>query len=68
LIGLSRKGFTGALTGEKDARRRVFGSVQGAVQAALNGAQILRVHDVEATRQALAVAFAVADPGGSGLE
>jgi dihydropteroate synthase len=67
LIGLSRKGFTGALTGEADPRERVHGSVQGAVQAALNGAQILRVHDVKATRQALAVAFAVADPGGSGL-
>jgi dihydropteroate synthase len=67
LIGLSRKGFTGALTGETDPRQRVHGSVQGAVQAALAGAQILRVHDVRATRQALAVAFAVADPGLSGL-
>jgi dihydropteroate synthase len=67
LIGVSRKGFTGALTGETDPARRVYGSVQGAVQAALNGAQILRVHDVAATRQALAVAFAVADPEASGL-
>ena len=67
LIGVSRKGFTGALTGETDADRRVYGSVQGAVQAALHGAQILRVHDVAATRQALAVAFAVADPEASGL-
>lgn len=67
LIGLSRKGFTGALTGEPDPRQRIHGSVQGAAQAALAGAQILRVHDVRATRQALAVALAVADPGGSGL-
>lgn len=67
LIGVSRKGFTGALTGEKDPERRIHGSVQAAVQAALAGAQILRVHDVEATRQALAVAFAVADPVASGL-
>jgi dihydropteroate synthase len=59
-VGLSRKAFTGALTGEKLARDRVMGSVGGAVQAALAGAQILRVHDVKATNQALAVALAVA--------
>ncbi len=67
LIGLSRKAFTGALTGEKKAGDRVMGSVGGAVQAALNGAQILRVHDVKATRQALSVALAGADPEASGL-
>ena len=62
LIGLSRKGFIGALTGEKNARNRVHGSVGGAVQAALNGVHILRVHDVKATVEALAVATAVAEP------
>jgi dihydropteroate synthase len=67
IIGLSRKAFTGALTGEKKAGERVFGSVGGAVQAALNGAQILRVHDVKATSQALSVALAAADPDASGL-
>ncbi|HTN97732.1 MAG TPA: dihydropteroate synthase, partial [Nordella sp.] len=67
LAGLSRKAFTGALTGEKKAGDRVFGSVGGAVQAALNGAQILRVHDVKATKQALAVALAGADPDIDGL-
>jgi dihydropteroate synthase len=67
VVGLSRKAFTGALSGEKQAGERVFGSVGGAVQAALNGAQILRVHDVRATRQALAVALAAADPEASGL-
>ncbi|MGE0240412.1 MAG: dihydropteroate synthase [Parvibaculaceae bacterium] len=67
LVGLSRKAFTGALTGERTAGERVFGSVGGAVQAALNGAQILRVHDVKATRQALAVALAAADPENNGL-
>jgi len=67
LVGLSRKAFTGALTGEKKAGERVMGSVGGAVQAALNGAQILRIHDVKPTRQALAVALAAADPEESGL-
>jgi dihydropteroate synthase len=55
LVGLSRKGFVGALTGEKTAGARVNGSVGGALQAALCGAHILRVHDVKATREALAV-------------
>ncbi len=67
LAGLSRKGFVGALTGEKAASQRVHGSVGGAVHAALNGAHILRVHDVKATVAALAVALAAADPGASGL-
>lgn len=67
LVGLSRKAFTGALTGEKKAGDRVFGSVGGAIQAALSGAQILRVHDVKATKQALAVALAGADPEAAGL-
>ena len=62
LIGLSRKGFVGALTGEKNAANRVHGSVGGAVQAALNGVHVLRVHDVKATVEALAVARAAMDP------
>ena len=67
LMGLSRKGFIGALTGEKQAGNRVNGSVGGAVWSALNGAHILRVHDVKATVEALAVAGAAADPDQSGL-
>jgi len=65
LVGLSRKGFIGALTGEKNAGNRVHGSVGGAVQAALNGVHILRVHDVKATVAALAVASAAMDPRSS---
>ncbi len=67
LMGLSRKGFIGALTGEKRAGDRVHGSVGGAIWSALNGAHILRVHDVKATVAALAVANASADPDASGL-
>ena len=62
LVGLSRKGFIGALTDEKNAGSRVHGSVGGAVQAAQNGVHILRVHDVKATVEALAVAGAAMDP------
>ena len=67
LMGLSRKGFIGALTGEKRASERVHGSLGGAIWSALNGAHILRVHDVKATVAALAVADASADPDRSGL-
>ena len=62
LIGLSRKGFIGALTGEKLAKNRVNGSVGGAVHAALSGVHIIRVHDVKATVEALSVTMAVASP------
>ncbi|MBI3674872.1 MAG: dihydropteroate synthase, partial [Rhizobiales bacterium] len=67
LVGLSRKGFVGALTGETAPRQRVNGSLGGALHAALNGAQILRVHDVRATVAALSVALAAADPPSGGL-
>ena len=67
VMGLSRKSTIGLLTGEKEARNQLVGSVAGAVQAALSGAQILRVHDVKATRQALQVAFAIADPDMAGI-
>ncbi|MFN4143756.1 dihydropteroate synthase [Aestuariivirga sp.] len=67
LMGLSRKGFIGALTGEKVAAQRVHGSLAGALWSALNGAHILRVHDVKATVEALAVAGAAADPDKTGL-
>jgi dihydropteroate synthase len=62
MIGISRKSFMTKMTGEKAASRRVSGSLGGAVHAALNGAHMIRVHDVEATRQALAVARAIVDP------
>jgi dihydropteroate synthase len=54
LAGLSRKSMIGALTG-REVGERVFGSVAAALIAAQRGAAILRVHDVAATRDALAV-------------
>ena len=62
LVGLSRKGFIGAVTGEKLAADRVHGSVGGALQAAMQGIHILRVHDVKATVQALKMFTASSDP------
>lgn len=61
LAGLSRKSMIGALTG-RETGERVFGSVAAALIAAQRGAMILRVHDVAATRDALAVWHAVIKP------
>ncbi len=55
LLGASRKRFIGTLSGAAAADARVSGSVAAALQGAAQGAQILRVHDVAATRQALDV-------------
>jgi dihydropteroate synthase len=59
LVGSSRKGFIGKLTGITEARRRDPASVWLAVEAARRGAAIVRIHDVAAVRQALAVASAM---------
>jgi len=58
LAGLSRKSMIGIITG-RSADERVYGSVALAVIAALNGARILRVHDVAATVDALNIVSAV---------
>jgi len=54
LLGASRKSFIGELTGA-DVADRLPGSIAAALLGARQGVQILRVHDVAATRQALAV-------------
>ena len=58
LVGLSRKSMVGTLTG-RSAAERVHGSIALAVIAALNGARIVRAHDVAATVDALKMVTAV---------
>jgi len=58
LVGLSRKSMVGTLTG-RGAGERVHGSIALAVIAALNGARIVRAHDVAATVDALKIVGAV---------
>ncbi|MDB6164713.1 MAG: folP [Xanthomonadaceae bacterium] len=60
LAGLSRKKTIGDLTGRTDPHDRVHGSVAAALIAAQRGATLLRVHDVAATVDALAVWNAIA--------
>ena len=57
LIGVSRKRVIGELTGEKNPKGRVSGSVTAAVCCAVNGAGVLRVHDVKETVDAMKVSY-----------
>jgi dihydropteroate synthase len=58
LVGLSRKSTLGELTG-RDVGERMPASIAAAVIAVLEGAEIVRVHDVRETVDALRVAKAV---------
>ncbi len=55
LLGVSRKGLTGALDRARPPKQRLAGSLAAALHALGQGVQILRVHDVAATRQAIDV-------------
>lgn len=67
LVGASRKAFVGRLTGVERPEDRVMGSIGAALAAAEAGADVLRVHDVRATREALVVYLACRGrPCGSG--
>ena len=55
MLGASRKRMIGALSNEAPADRRLGGSVALALQGVMQGAQIVRVHDVPETVQALRV-------------
>jgi dihydropteroate synthase len=54
LVGHSRKGFIAKAMGSKD-RDRTAGTIGASLALAASGIPILRVHDVQATRDALAV-------------
>ena len=60
LVGMSRKTMLGLLTGRATAERLPAG-IAAHVLAVVRGARILRVHDVAATRDAMAVLQAVED-------
>jgi len=53
LLGASRKRFIGTIGGEALAEQRVAGSLAVALAGVAQGVQVLRVHDVAETRQAL---------------
>ncbi len=55
LLGASRKKLIGQICNVEDAKARVPGSLAAALSSIAQGVQIVRVHDVAATRQAIAV-------------
>jgi dihydropteroate synthase len=60
VLGVSRKSTIGIATGQKVAAERVAGSVAAGIVGVINGAAVLRVHDVSPHRQALQVLHAIA--------
>jgi dihydropteroate synthase len=61
MLGVSRKSFIGAITGESGVAERLPGSLACACHARMAGAHIFRVHDVAETRQALRMTEAIMD-------
>ncbi|WP_432255802.1 dihydropteroate synthase [Limimaricola sp. AA108-03] len=53
LIGVSRKRFIGTIGGAEAPKDRMPGSIAVALWAVRQGAQVIRVHDIKETRQAL---------------
>lgn len=66
VAGLSRKSMLGAITG-RAVDERLHASVAAALLAACHGARILRVHDVRATVDALAVLTALKESAPDGV-
>ena len=55
LVGVSRKRVIGEITGKENPEDRVAGSVAAALNCAVKGARVLRVHDVSETADALKI-------------
>jgi dihydropteroate synthase len=58
VVGLSRKNFLGRITG-RNVDERLASSLAALVFCVLNGAHVMRVHDVKESRDAVAVALAL---------
>ena len=59
MIGTSRKAFIGKLLGDAPVDQRIHGTIASVVAAVLNGAHIVRVHEVKAAVQAMSFADAI---------
>lgn len=60
-VGVSRKSFIGAIVGRPDTTDRLAGSLAATAVAVLNGAALVRTHDVAQTRDAVQVAERLRD-------
>jgi dihydropteroate synthase len=66
LIGVSRKAFVGKITG-RPVEDRLWGTAAAVDLAVEHGAQVLRVHDVQAMKDVVNVAAAIAQRNASSL-
>jgi dihydropteroate synthase len=64
VIGTSRKGFIGRITGESEPSKRLFGTAASVAWSVANGASILRVHDVGPMAQVIAMIRAIVTGSG----
>jgi dihydropteroate synthase len=63
LVGLSRKSFIGKILGQANPENRLAGSLSATAIAVMNGAHIIRTHDVGPTREAVRMAEALRPSG-----
>ena len=56
LISVSHKSFLGNLLGKENPSDRLFGSIAAETISVINGADIIRTHNVEATKEAITIA------------
>ena len=59
LISVSNKSFIGKFLGKDDPSDRLFGSIAAETVSVMNGADIVRTHNVEATKDAITIASAL---------
>ena len=67
IIGTSRKSFIGKLLDDAPANERLYGTVASVVAAALQGAHIVRVHDIKPAVEALRIADAIREKSNPSL-
>ena len=59
VVGASRKGFIGKITGVQDAKERKWGTATTVAAAVQGGADVVRVHDVKEMGEVIAMADAI---------
>lgn len=59
LISVSNKSFIGKFLGKEDTSDRLFGSIAAETVSVMNGADIVRTHNVEASKDAITIASAL---------
>jgi len=56
LISVSNKSFIGKILGKENPNDRLYGSISAEVVSVMNGADIIRTHNVQATKDAVTIA------------